>query len=85
VKAVGLAVAMALTAPLQCAHDPDPNQRLEDTAGDGLWNLAQDFRAKGNSQAADDTLRYLIAKYPSSRHAPAAREELAGRTEAGTR
>jgi hypothetical protein len=83
VRVLGLALSIALTAPLQCARDPDPNQRLEDTAGDGLWNLAQDFRAKGKNQAADDTLRYLIAKYPSSRHAQAAREELLARGDAG--
>jgi TolA-binding protein len=50
--------------------------RQEDSAGDALYALAQDFRAKGNEQAAKDTLRYLIAHYPSNRHVPAARDEL---------
>jgi outer membrane protein assembly factor BamD (BamD/ComL family) len=89
VRALGLALALGVTAPLQCAREPDPSQRLEDTAGDALWNLAQDFRTKGNAQAADATLRYLVEKYPSSRYAPAAREELgkggAAQGEAGAR
>jgi TolA-binding protein len=62
-------------APMQCGggHGDD---RHEDDAGDALWNLAQDFKAKGNHEAAKQTLRYLVEKYPSNRHAPAAREEL---------
>ena len=52
--------------------------RLEDTAGDALWALSQDFRAKGNEQAARDTLRYLVEHYPSNRHVPAAKTELEG-------
>jgi hypothetical protein len=79
VKALALVVGLSVTAPLQCARDPDPNARLEDTAGDALWNLAQDFRAKHNDAAANDTLRYLVDKYPSNRHAPAARDELQAR------
>jgi hypothetical protein len=46
-----------------------------------------DFRAKGNEQAARDTLRYLVEHYPSNRHVPAARAELgepAASTHGGT-
>lgn len=62
-------------APMQCGggHGDD---RHEDDAGDALWNLAQDFKAKGNHEAAKQTLRHLVEKYPSNRHALAAREEL---------
>ena len=74
----GLVVASLGGAPLQCGSGPDPGLRLEDTAGDALWSLAQDFRAKGNEQAARDTLRYLVEHYPSNRHVPAARAELDG-------
>jgi hypothetical protein len=66
------------SAPIQCKHDPDPNLRREDSAGDALYALAQDFRAKGNEQAARETLRFLVEKYPSNRHAPAAKAELDG-------
>lgn len=64
-------------APLQCSRTPDPNLRREDTAGDALWDLAQDFKAKGNHEAARQTLQKLVDSYPSNRHVPAAREELA--------
>lgn len=74
----GLVVASLGGAPLQCGSGPDPGTRLEDTAGDALWSLAQDFRAKGNEQAARDTLRYLVEHYPSNRHVPAAKAELEG-------
>ncbi len=74
--AAALAGAMSL-APMQCKHDPDPNNRLEDTAGDALWDLAAKFEAEHNDVSAKETLRYLVDRYPSSRHAPAARAKLA--------
>lgn len=54
--------------------------RREDSAGDALYGLAEDFKAKGNEEAARATLRYLVEHYPSNRHVPAAREELGGTT-----
>jgi TolA-binding protein len=72
-----LSVAMLANAPLQCGHSSDPNLRHEDDAGDALWSLAMDFRAKGNEQAARQTLEFLVQKYPSNRHVPAAKEDLA--------
>ncbi len=65
------------TAPLQCRHDPEPGLRTEDSAGDALFALSEDFRAKGDEPAAKQTLRYLVDRYPSNRHVPAARAELA--------
>ena len=38
--------------------------------------LAQDFHARGNEEASRQTLQFLIQKYPSNRHAPAARAEI---------
>jgi hypothetical protein len=72
----GLVVASLSNAPLQCGGGSNPDVRREDSAGDALYNLAMDFRAKGNEQAAKDTLRYLVEHYPSNRHVPAARAEL---------
>ena len=68
----------ALNAPLQCSHDPDPSERIEDTAGDALWELANDFEARGDHEAARHTLETLATRYPSSRHVPAAKEILDG-------
>lgn len=74
----GALLAALGTAPMQCRHDPDPNLRREDDPGDALYALAQDFRAKGNEESAKATLRFLVEKYPSNRHVPAARAELGG-------
>ena len=82
-KAVALAAALAVVAaslgiaPLQCAHDPDPNARREETADDALWALAQDFHAKHDVAGERATLKFLVERYPSSRHAFAAKEALA--------
>ena len=74
-----LSVALAAGAPLQCGHgSDDPALRTDDDAGDALWALALDFRAKGNEPAARQTLQFLVEHYPSNRHVPAAREELGG-------
>ncbi len=64
-------------APLQCGHGGS-DVTHEDDAGDALDALAMDFRAKGNEEAAKQTLRFLVERYPSTRHVPAAREELEG-------
>jgi hypothetical protein len=75
--AVAIVAALGI-APMQCAHKPDPDLRREEAADDALWDLAQSFRAQGNEAAARETLRYLAAKFPSSRHAAAARAESGG-------
>jgi len=71
--------AVALSgAPLQCGSrgSEDPALRREETAGDALWALAEDFHARGDARAAEHTLRTLVEKYPSSRYARAAKEQL---------
>lgn len=76
-RLVVTALALALgSAPVQCAHKPDPDLRREDGPDDALWGLAQSFEAKGDAAAARETLRYLLEKYPSSRHAAEARSQL---------
>lgn len=74
--AVTVAVLTLARAPMQCTHEPDPSVRQEDTAGDALWDLAHDFKTRGDDAAYRHTLETLVARYPSSRHASAAREEL---------
>ncbi|HEU4407168.1 MAG TPA: hypothetical protein VFS43_18000 [Polyangiaceae bacterium] len=63
-------------APYQCSKGYDPALRREDTAGDGLWALAEDFHARGDARAYEQTLRFLVTRYPSSRRAAKARDEL---------
>jgi hypothetical protein len=64
-------------APLQCAHDPDPTLRREDTAGDALWALSQKFEAEHDSASAKETLQYLVDTYPTNRHVADAKQEIA--------
>lgn len=76
IAAASAALSFSL-APFQCAHSPDPNERREDDAGDALWALAQDCHAHGDAVGERRTLAFLVEKYPSNRHAPAARDDLA--------
>lgn len=77
IRSLGIGLsALALSAPLQCGSNSDPALRREDSAGDALHALAEDFKAKGNDAAAKHTLRYLVEHYPSNRHVPAAKAEL---------
>jgi len=71
---------------MQCGKSHDPSLQTEDSPGDALYSLAQDFRTKGNEQAYRDTLNFIIARYPSSRRAEAAKLELAsdGGVDSGT-
>ena len=74
----GALLAALGTAPMQCAHSSSDPGVHEESPGDALYALSQDFRAKGDDNAARQTLRFLVEKYPSNRHAPAARAELDG-------
>lgn len=77
--AASLAVALGslATAPFQCGHGVDPGLRQEETAGDALWALAQRFADAGDRAAEKRTYQFIVEKYPSSRYAPAAQDELA--------
>ena len=63
-------------APFQCASDPAPNQRLEDSPGEALWNLSERFAEEGDEDARRTTLRQLVEHYPGSRYARRARSAL---------
>jgi hypothetical protein len=78
-----VAIAFAV-APLQCPHDTDPAHCWDDAPGDGLWELAQRFRERHDDAAARGTLEFLVERYPSSRYATAAREQLSQGAAGGT-
>jgi hypothetical protein len=71
-----LLVAGTATAPLQCAKTTDPNLRTEEDPSQVLYDLAEAFHRKNDEPARAETLRFLIARYPSSRFAEMARQEL---------
>lgn len=75
-----LVLSLAL-APYQCAREPDAASRREETPGEALYGLAEDFRAKGDEEARRVTLEYLVERYPSSRFAASARADLESRDE----
>ncbi len=76
---MGFLVLAALLggAPFQCSSDPDPTTALEETAGEALYQLAEQFRGEGRREAWLRTLTYLVDRYPSSRFAEMARQDLA--------
>ena len=74
IRETAFSIALAI-APFQCGSGSDPPH--EETAGDALWSLSQDFDAKGDHEAAKRTLEYLVERYPSSRHADDAKRKLA--------
>lgn len=73
--ALALVAGLAF-APLQCQSEPDPAKAREETPAEALYGLANDFHAKGDERARGETLRYLLQRYPTSRFAVMAREDL---------
>lgn len=72
--ALRLALGLVLgLAPFQCASDPDPSRRLEDTPAEALWSLAERFRAQGDEDARRVALAELVERYPTSAEAQRAR------------
>lgn len=81
-RAVALAALVSLSsAPFQCGGGSAPPR--EETAGDALYSLAEDFDKRGEHESARRTLEFLVAHYPSSRHADDARRKLAGAPDGG--
>lgn len=72
-----LALSVGTVAPFQCGGgSAEQGGKPTPSDGDALYDLAQEFHAKGNEDAAKQTLKYLVEHYPSNRHVPAARAEL---------
>ena len=75
--ALGLGTGLLATAPMQCGHTPDAELREDETPGDALWQLSQRFQATHDTAGEKRTLEYLVERYPASRWASPARDELA--------
>lgn len=72
-----LLLLAVLGAPFQCPSEPDPASAREERPGEALYGLAQEFREAGDEDAWRRTLEHLVRRYPSSRFAVTAREDLA--------
>lgn len=70
------AMGMFAVAPFQCPSKPDPTRVREDTPGEALYDLAGQFGKAGDKEGKVRTLRYLCGKYPRSRFAARARDDL---------
>lgn len=78
-RALGLASALlASRAPLQCSGEPPSETRRYETPPDALYDLASRFKKKGDERAYRETLEYLVERYPNSRYAQRAKDELRG-------
>ena len=75
--AVAGLVAALTGAPFQCSGTPEPSRLIEETPGQALYELAQDFKKSGDHEAWRRTLERLVARYPSSRFATQAKQDLA--------
>ncbi len=76
-----LLASVLSTAPFQCSGDADPATAVDETPGEALYGLAQDFRQAGNLGPWRRTLKFLIDRYPSSRFAVMAKQDLAASSE----
>jgi hypothetical protein len=76
--AKGVLFASLATAPYQCASRAGPERRLEEEPAEALYELAERFKVEGNARAQAETLRYLVEKFPASRFAEAAKQDLSG-------
>jgi hypothetical protein len=76
-RALLLAACLSLGfAPLQCGSG-DPEDAPSETPPEALYQLSEHFQKQGDEKARVETLEYLIDRYPNSRFAVRAKNELA--------
>ncbi len=68
----------SLLAPFQCggSDEPEAATRLEDTPGEALYRLAVEFDKAGDRPGRVRVLKHLVDRYPKSRFAKTAHEDL---------
>ena len=64
-------------APMQCRSEPEYEERRYEQPGEALYRLANQFKGSGMVDAWRTTLEHLIERYPSSRFATMAKDDLA--------
>ncbi len=75
-RAVALSLALSLGfAPLQCGSG-DADDAHHETPPEALYGLADHFKEAGQKDAYRSTLEYLIDRYPNSRYAVRAKNDL---------
>ncbi|WP_437594517.1 tetratricopeptide repeat protein [Sorangium sp. So ce1000] len=76
-------LAAVAQAPYQCASGVEPDHREYEDPSEALYALAERFKASGDRRAEVDTLRFLVERYPSSRFARMAQQDLEALGDAG--
>jgi hypothetical protein len=79
IQTISIAIALlgsVASAPAQCGRDPDPETATEEGPGEALFGLAEQFREQGNVESRKSTLLYIVKRYPSSRFAARAVQDL---------
>lgn len=72
-----LAAASAVLAPMQCQSDPPPEQNRYEHPPEALYALAKRLRTEGEVKAWRITLETIVERYPNSREAVMAKDDLA--------
>lgn len=75
-RSLALILLFANLAPLQCQSEVPVDERPYETPAEALYRLAGEFKKKGRLEAWRMTLKYLIERYPSSRFAVTAKDDL---------
>jgi hypothetical protein len=74
----GLVLVGALaTAPYQCGRGPGPDAAIDESPGVALYSLAGEFKTKGDDKSWRSTLEFLVKRYPGTREAKMASDDLA--------
>ncbi len=74
----GLALVFgSSTAPYQCSKSPDPQRAMEEEPSEALYKLAETFHAQGDERARETKLRTVAERFPTTRWAEIARQDLA--------
>ena len=74
--AAGL-LLLASLAPFQCGGgEPDAANQIEETPGEALYQLAGEFQKADDQLGQVRVLKHLVARYPNSRFARIAEDDL---------
>ena len=73
---VAVLVPLLLAAPVQCPAYQEPPREPAEPPAEAVYHSAEHLRELGYRRAEEATLRYLVERYPDSRWAARAREDL---------
>lgn len=69
-------LALSGLAPFQCGTSDPAEAGIEETPGEALYRLAQEFEKAGDREGHVRVLRHLIMRQPKSRFARTAHDDL---------